>query len=287
MSGRAIGLANAVFAGVRVAGELTWIPAHTKNGVKINSRCIIPVYRNSHRGKDQKTGEKGRSDSFRLVAWGKLADTCAKSLAKGNAIDVICEPHSYLGKVFNQDGSPRLDVAGQPIEVNKVAFTILNIVFGEESDKHIDAEVMGGRRPPNWNVKGHPNYDLWIKMLHDKQAQVWDGRNPKFGEARVVVPQGHGIVLDFTQPQARTYQAPLENQIATAFGATLPAGAKFNPNTGQPIVQKPMFDPMTGQPINQPTAPPAAKFDPYTGQPISAPASYAPPTAVTGGTILY
>lgn len=286
MSGRAIGLAGAFFAGVRVAGELTWIPAHTKNGVKINSRCIIPVYRNSHRGKDQKTGEKGRSDSFRLVVWGKLADTCAKSLKKGDAIDVFAEPHSYLGKLFNQNGSLRLDSTGQPIEINKVAFTILNIVFGEESQKAIDEEVMNGRRPPQWNVKGHPNFDLWIRMLHDKQAEVWDGRNPIFGKARVVVPTGQGIVLDFTQPTPRQvqyqapagYQAPLENQIANAFGGA-PAGAKFDPMTGQPL------------------APPAPMFDPYTGQRIAsgyvAPASQVAPTAppapapMTAGTPLY
>lgn len=200
MSGRAIGMAGCFMAGVRVAGELTYVPQHIKNGVKINARAVIPVYRNSHRGTDQKSGEKGRKDTFKLVAWGKLADTCCRSLSRGTAIDVFAEPHSYLGKVYNMDGSLRTDVAGQPIEINKVGFTILNIIFGEESEKTIEAEIANGRRPMYWNVRNHQDWALWTAMLQDRQRRVWDGRSPKFEFARVVVPQGPGIQLDFTQP---------------------------------------------------------------------------------------
>ena len=62
-------------------------------------------------------------------------------------------------------------------------------------------------------------------MLQDRQRRVWDGRSPKFEFARVVLPQGPGIQLDFTQvqPTAVQYQAP-----------------------------QALFDPMTGQPISQP-----------------------------------
>ena len=51
MSGRSIGLAVAMFAGVRVTGPLTYIPAHINaQGKRINAKCTIPVAKNSHKG---------------------------------------------------------------------------------------------------------------------------------------------------------------------------------------------------------------------------------------------
>ena len=246
--GRAISMAVVVLAGARVAGQLTYVPAHKKNGESVNSRCIIPVYCNSHRGHNQKTGEAGRTNSFRLVAWGKLADVCCKSLPKGKAIDVKCRPESYLGKLYNQDGTLRYDAAGQPIEIVKVAFTIEDIVFGEESSKTVAEEIQLGRRPINWAVPNHPDYAMWIQILEARQAMTWDGRSPEFLFARVAVPQGQGIVLDFSQPAA----GGLPGMIANAFGGT-PAPA---------VAATPLFDPMTGQPL--------AKFDPMTGRPLTA-----------------
>lgn len=250
--GRAIGLAGAFFAGVRVAGELTWIPAHTKNGKAVNSRCIIPVYRNSHRGTNMRTGEKGRVDSFKLVAWGKLADTCCKSLPKGKALDLFSEPQSYEGTLYNMDGSPRLDAAGTVIKTTKVSFTILDLVFGEESVKQVQEEKQTGRRPWQWDVPNTPDYQLWTKILQDKQHIVWDGRSPKFGYARVIVPQGPGIQLTFAAPPAytapaagtpayvapQTYSAPpaYSAPAAPAYSApayTAPAPAPSAPHAGQ------------------------------------------------------
>jgi len=252
MSGRSIGMAGCFMAGVRIAGDLTYVPAHIKNGVRINARATIPVYRNSHRGTDQKSGEKGRKDTFKLVAWGKLADTCCRSLSRGTAIDVFAEPHSYLGKVYNMNGSLRTDVAGQPIEINKVGFTILNIVFGEESDKTVETEIQNGRRPMHWNVRNHQDWALWTAMLQDRQRKVWDGRSPKFEFARVVVPQGPGIQLDFTQPgrveggpgyqQPMTYGQPgnMQQMVAQTLGG--------QPMQAQP--QMPIFP--QGQPMQAP-----------------------------------
>ena len=275
MSGRAIGMGIASFSGLRVAAQPTWIPAHKKNGVDINSRIIIPTHCNSHRGKDQKTGEKGRSDTFRLVVWGKLADTCARSLLPCNAFDAVCRPHSYLGKVYNKDGTVRVDMAGVPIEVTKVAFTVIDMIFAEETEKNIASSIQAGRRPMNWNVKGHPDWDSWVKILTERHKEVWDGRSGEFGKARVIVPQGPGIVLDFTRPAptvagyAQPGQPTLPQQIANTFGA----------NTAQ-------FDPYTGQRIA--SAAPAAQFDPYTGQRIvSAPSAPPAQSMSGGGTLLY
>jgi hypothetical protein len=282
--GRAIGMKFAALVGVRVAGQLTYIPAHTKNGKEVSSRCVIPVYANSNRGTDQKTGEKGRTDEFRLVAWGKLADTCCRSLPKGKAIDVFAEPHSYIGRKFNPDGTLFYDAAGQVVEEKKVAFTILNIVFGEESGKTVAEEIQMGRRPMNWNITNHPDFALWTQMLQQRQTIVWDGRSATFLYARVTVPQGPGIILNFSANQAAgqqftNYAAPgtnLPDMVANAFGGFPPAGGAsqplFDPMTGvrlTPVQPTAMFDPMTGRPLNQAPAQPKAMFDPMTGQPIS------------------
>jgi len=275
--GRAISMKMAALVGVRVAGQLTYIPAHIKNGKKINAQATIPVYANSNKGTDQKTGEKGRSDTFKLVAWGKLADVCCKSLPKGKAIDVFAEPQSYMGKLYNVDGSPRLDMSGQPIEIQKTAFTIMNLIFGEESDKVVAEEIQAGRRPIHWKEAAHPDYQLWIQILHARQAATWDGRNPEFGYARVVVPTGQGIQLDFSQntqvaagfgqPAAQPgFSAPQNNyalpgMIANAFGG----------NPAQPQSPAPLFDPMTGRPLVQQTPQtPRPMFDPMTGRPLYA-----------------
>lgn len=206
MSGRSTSLAIATFAGIRVSSDnrnqgmsaITYIPAHNKGGKLINQRAIISIYRNSHRGTDQRTGQPGRTDSFSLVAWGKLADTCCRSLSPGKAIDVICEPHSYIGKSYNQDGSIRIDAAGQEQQQKKVAFTIQQIVFGEEAEKAVQNEIASGRRPVNWNVPNHPDWQLWKQILGQRQATVWDGQSQAFGFARVVIPQGQGIQVDLT-----------------------------------------------------------------------------------------
>ena len=265
-----------------------------KNGKKINSRVVIPVYCNSHRGTDQKTGEQGRTDEFKLVAWGKLADTCCKSLPKGKAIDVFAEPHSYIGRKFHADGSLFLDAAGQAIEERKVAFTIMNIVFGEESSKTIAEEIQGGRRPINWNMPNHPDFALWTQMLQQRQQVMWDGRSAVFGYARVTIPQGPGIQLDFSAntpapaPNAGFVNAgfnpnpSLPNMVANAFGGFPPANGApqplFDPMTGQrlvPMPAQPKFDPMTGQPLNAGTAIPAANYG-FPANPT------APPMAAIG-----
>jgi len=208
---RAISLVMAFFAGVRVAGQCTYIPAHTNTaGKKINARITIPVYANSHRGTNQKTGAKGRSDSFRLVAWGKLADTCARSLDKGKAMDVTCIPNSYLGKVYDENRQIRVDTTGQPIMVTKVGFTIKDIVFGEESAKRIAEQIAeyissGGQkgRPQGWNIPNSPHYAAWLTTLQQRQLTTWNGQSNTFGFARVIVSAG--VQLDFTAaPPAQT-----------------------------------------------------------------------------------
>lgn len=211
---RAIGLGTGSFMGARVAGiagtpPLTYVQAHVKNGKNVNQRCIIPIYINSNKGTNR-DGTPGRSDRFRLVAWGKLADICARSLSKGKALDCVYSPHSYEGRIYDAQGNMRVDNVGQPITVERVGFTIEKIVFGEDSQKEIDLEVQEGRRPVSWNVPNHPDNALWSKMLQDRQNLQFTGGSV-FGFARVIIPSGPGITLTTGQPigtpiaQANTY----------------------------------------------------------------------------------
>lgn len=220
MSGRSIGLAATTFAGVRVSSTPTYIPAHINAGGKrISAKITIPVAKNSHKGTNQKDGSAGRTDFFTLTAWGKLADIMARSCPPGKALDCVCEPRSYMGKLFNSDGSLKLDSAGQPIMVPKTSFNIvLSPVFGEESQGQIDKEINAGLRPGNWNIKGHPDYELWTSILKQRQTYNWDGQSPTFLFARVVVPQN--VQLDFSQ---NTQQPAAVQPLAAAPTATVPS----------------------------------------------------------------
>lgn len=261
--GRSLSMSQ--FVGTRVAGQLSWVPAHINAaGEKIMSRVEIPVYANTGRGKDPKTGEKGRKDSYKFIVWGPMADTCCKSLPTGRELSIFGRPDPYMGKLYNADHTVRLDITGKEIMIPKMAFVVFDLKFGHDSAKQIATEIQTGRRPMNWNVPNHPDWALWVKILNDRQAVVWDGRSPTFGYARVIVPQGAGVVIDFAALQPKRQQQAmaglpdqnLPNMVANAFGANIPAAGG----------QQALFDPYTGQPIVQQQ--PAAKFDPYTGQPI-------------------
>ena len=277
------------FVGTRVAGKLSWVPAHIKpDGTKVMSRVEIPVYANGKR-KDPKTGER-RKKKFKFVVWGPMADTCCKSLRPGRQLSVFAEPDPYLGTLYNMDGTPRLDITGKEIIIEKTSYTVFDLLFGNDSRKQIATEKQDGRRPLSWDIEGHPDWASWVKILNDTQASMWDGRSDTFEHARVIIPRAPGIVIDVAALQAarkghREQVEGFENQnlpdmVANTFTKVIPHNAKFDPETGQPIIrQSPAakFDPYTGKPITQK---PEAKFDPYTGKPIGqpTPVSYDPQT---------
>jgi hypothetical protein len=267
-----ISMMLSVFVDVRVAGQLSYVPAHFRNGKENSSRVEIPVYANSNRG--AKTGEVKKSDSFKLIVWGGLADVCCKSLSKGKALSVFSEQKPYMGRLYDANGNVRNDSTGQPIMIPKMSFTVTKLKFGRDSQKEIAQEVQTGRRPMNWNVPNHPDWALWVRMLNDRQAKTWDCRSGVFEFARVVMPQGQGIVINYAYYAPKAGAAPAENgfnpnlpnMVANAFGANVPAGAKFDPMTGAPInpTPAPLFDAMTGLRLA-----PVPMFDPMTGQPLT------------------
>lgn len=267
---RAIGLGTGSFMGARVAGRdgslaMTYIPSHTKNGKSINQRCIIPIYINSNKGTNR-DGTPGRSDRFRLVAWGKLADICAKSLTKGKALDCVYKPHSYEGRIYDANGNIRVDNTGQPITVERIGFTITEIIFGEDSQKEIDKEIAEGRRPINWNNSTHPDHQSWITILQSKQAILYTPGMAAFGQARVVVASGPGIVADV---QATTGVQP----------NTVPAAAVgVDPNQLATLIQQALA---SQQAAPQPVTPPAVLVDANGVAIQTPPTAFSPPVGQT------
>lgn len=233
--GRAKGWITSACAGARVAGKdgqpgLTYIPAHTVNGKLRNQRVTFTVYINSNKGTGR-DGSPGRSDRFQLVAYNALADSLCRSMSNGKAIDAVLKPHSYEGRSFN-NGVMRLEADGSPVITEKVGFQIVESpTYGEDAQKTIDQEIATGRRPANWNVANHPDNAIWIQMLRDRANVQYIPGSPTFGYARVIVPQGAGIVM--------------VAQVATGPAARAAAAAARAGNT-QPVATTGVYTPPTG-----------------------------------------
>jgi len=216
--GRSIGLAKSFFSGVRVAGQLVYVTANNINGVQQDQKVTIPVYRNY-----LVNGEE-RSDNFNFTVWGKLADVCCKRLSPGMALDIDCEPRPYMGKLFDKNGNLRLDNTGQAIEVQKTAYKINQIIFGEESEKFIAGDIQKGNRPIEWRNANHPNTIAWKAHLATSKGVSWDGSSKIFGFARVVITKGATPGQD--KPARSTEGAtwsPGGNNIQQQIKDTLPA----------------------------------------------------------------
>jgi len=195
--GTSKGLANVNLFNARVLGTVKYYPAHLDNGKFVDSKCDVDVRVNSNYGTDAK-GEPGRKDDFTISGWGSLADVLARGCCQGKLISAQCTPQSYSGRLFNQDGSLRLDPAGQVITVTKYSFVIgsaADLAFGEDSDRFIEYEIEHNLRPVNWNVKSHPDYRAWREYLKTRSGIFWNGQSDTFEYATVRRPQGQNIRL--------------------------------------------------------------------------------------------
>ena len=128
----------------------------------------------------------------------------------------------FVGGLFNQDYSPRMGVDGQQIRTTKYSITIKEIIFGEDSQKHIDNEIARGRRPVMWDKQGTPDFAAWKTVLNERQATPWDG-TAVFGFARVSMPK-NGTV-DMTQPtvNVKKEQAPASAPATGGFAGEQPS----------------------------------------------------------------
>jgi hypothetical protein len=142
--------------------------------------------------------------------------------------------------VYDDKGNIRLDAAGQPITTSKIGFTVRDLIFGEESEKHIAEEIAGGIRPINWNVKTHPDYAVWGEMLKARQALQFDPSKPTFGFAKVKPASGAAVSSNFAVPQTPV-MPDMATLIAQAVAAQMAAAHVVQPQTVQPVASTKLF----------------------------------------------
>lgn len=253
---RSFTIIGAHMAGVRIAGELTLTPAHVnQGGYLVQDRVSTPVIANSRRGTNR-DGSPGRRDNFRLIAWAGYARSLCRHGSVGKCLDVEAKPGSYEGTIYRLAPNPQnpaeqipqpVVVAGQTLTTEKVAFTVMDISYGEESAKQIQRELeiyasnpqnIAGR-PPQWNVMGSPDQTKFMQILDARKKMAWDGQSAYFGYARVIQPRNAQRILNTQERNiletqgARALNIPLASSKRAAATA-VPATTGFA--TGTPAV---------------------------------------------------
>ena len=209
--GRAIGLKSANFSGVRIAGKhdpsapkhMIWVPAHVNQaGTFVSQRVSFSGYLNSNRGKKDATG-KVQADLFNFVAWGKLADAVARSGSVGRALDLKCEPTSYLKPITDANNNPVMAQNGTQLQINTCAFRLEGLVFGEEARDLVLNEIAQGLRPAGWdNPQDQQATAIWRQICANNNAQVPNYQSQIFGHARIIMPTGTVVDPETRQPIA-------------------------------------------------------------------------------------
>jgi hypothetical protein len=173
-----LGTALEIISNCHVAGQPTYTPGYQRptDGKSISAKCVVPVQVNLPFDKKYST---------RLIFWGKAADIAAKSCSVGKQfIYVDGTPESYVGTLFNKDGSLRLGADGQPVKTSKKALNVNNFRFGADSPKVITSEIQSGVRPADFHVPGSPGAQRWAQVLEGRRADTFKGGDT-FGYARV------------------------------------------------------------------------------------------------------
>ncbi len=233
MSGRAHGLAKHTFINVRVGTnkdiKMLYTPAHTKpDGKNVRARLQIPVLVNVY--------GKSDPDSFRLVAWGGLADMFAKNLSQGKEMTFICDSSSYWGNVYNNANQQITQPDGAALQTRQVSFVIREFVWGGDSERtkteeiNVGMETGEGRRPAQWNIPGTPDNLTW-KALLERRGQNFYMGGDKFGYAKVIGPKTPGCTIH------KGDQSKLKTNTGTAAAGTV-AGTPVPAAAGSPLVSE-------------------------------------------------
>ena len=275
---RSFTIIGAHMAGVRIAGESTLTPAHVnQGGYLVQDRVFVPVIANSRRGTNR-DGSPGRRDNFRLIAWAGYARSICRHGSVGKCLDVEAKPGSYEGRIYKLAPNPQnpaeqipqpVIVAGQTLTTEKVAFTITDISYGEESAKQIQRELeiyasnpqnIAGR-PPQWNVMGHPDQAKWNQILDARKKTAWDGQSAYFGYARVIQPRNAQRILNTQERNIIETQGAMALNIPLASSKRAAAPA-VPATTGF----------ATGAPAATPVATPADVANTFVANPAVTPA---------------
>lgn len=179
------------FINVRVIGndktKMLYTPAHTKpDGKNVRARLNIPVLANV-RGKD-------KPQSFRLIAWGGLADLFAKALAKGKEMTFFAVANPYWANVYNNAGVQITQPDGTALQVMSMNFEIKDFLWGKDSKATLDFEIANGLRPADWNIMGSPGNATWKSILATRKVAFYGGGDV-FGYAKVIPPRTPGCKI--------------------------------------------------------------------------------------------
>ncbi len=228
MSGRAHGLTKHTFINARVGTNkdinMLYTPAHTKpDGKAVRARLQIPVLVNVY--------GKADPNSFRLIAWGGLADMLAKNLSQGKEMTFICDASSYWGNVYNNTNAQILQPDGTPLQVRMTSFVIREFVWGGDSERTKIEEINvamasgEGRRPAQWNVPGSPDNLTWKALLTRRGQSFYNG-GEKYGYAKVIGPKTTGCTIllgDQSKLKTNTGTAAVAAAAGTTVAGATPA----------------------------------------------------------------
>ena len=234
-----ISTADAVLIGVRVAAAPVYTPAYMPvGGTKpIRQMATVSVIQN--------VGEQ--KNTYKLTAWGGMADVIAKSCAPGKDITVKCTVDTFKGRipVPSAPGVPVsyiMDASGQFLTTTKTGFTIQNIHFGIDSENQLIKEIQEGIRPQFWNVIGHADYARWKQMKDARNAMKFQAGATKFGYADVRQPNGQLVdpATAFNQYNVGTavvnQYAGNPNAVSSGFAGVAAPPVMPVAGAGQPVV---------------------------------------------------
>lgn len=236
------GIGKAFLSGLRVLGELQYIPASVRSdGKQIQQRTVIPCAINT--GKQAADGSN-ISHTVRLTAWGKLADVMAKSCPPGKELHVVVDIRSYKGQVFFANGQPVMEADGSPVQVNKISFNIDELSFGNDSAAFIAKELERKARLEGWNIPGTPGHAHWNERKATIKALQYQPGMTTFGYAKVLAPRTGTPVSTNAGGDAAAVGAAFGGASATpgSFGK-IPAGFTVDnagnivPQQAQPMAQ--------------------------------------------------
>lgn len=241
MGGRANGISKHEFINARVATggkterpiELLYTPAHTKpDGKNVRARLQIPILVNV-RGKTE-------PDSFRLTAWGGLADMFAKNLSQGKEMTFFCDASSYWANTYNNANVQVMQPDGGPLQTRSVGFVIREFLFGGDSERtkieetNVGMKTGEGRKPAQWNMPGTPDNLTWLALLERRKQNFYAGGD-RFGYAKVIGPKTPGCTILLGD------QSKLKTNTGTADAATaagVAPAANVPPAPGSPLVNE-------------------------------------------------
>lgn len=184
------------------------------NGVSARFESFVML---NHGSRTDNQGQKveRESDTIKIVAWngreaapGKgFADICAKTLSTGKELSFFARIHSYKGRLYNSVGGLITNPDGTPLLITKTAFTLEagSLRLGDDSQKLIDAEIhawierglspqtyrgelIWGVRPPQWNVRGTADADMWAHLSKLRMTAQAIPPATTYGYARIIVP---------------------------------------------------------------------------------------------------